>query len=171
VGAAARDDRLDEEILDLLGGLIASLLGQAEQVARCFGVPTVFIKALHLLDGPMPMKELGRRMHCDPSFVTSVADMLESRGLVTREADPGDRRVKKLVLTPAGRALREQMAEEVRSRMPWHETLDRSERACLLELVRKMLQAGGQDTGRAAAAREAGTGEVSALLNPSPQRG
>ncbi len=29
----------------------------------------------------MAMKELGKRMHCDPSFVTLVADMLEKRGL------------------------------------------------------------------------------------------
>ncbi|MBO0807811.1 MAG: MarR family transcriptional regulator [Actinobacteria bacterium] len=155
--AGTEDSRVDDELLDALGALIVYLLGQGEQVARGCGVPTVFIKALHWLDGPLPMKELGRRMHCDPSFVTSVADMLASRGLATREADPADRRVKRLVLTADGRELKQRVASEVQARMPWRETLDPSEQACLLGLIRKMLPTEVRDAGLPAL-REAMTG-------------
>ena len=69
---------VDLDLLDALGGLIARLLAEGERLAKDCGVPSFFIKALHLMDGPLAMKELGQRMHCDPSFVTSIADMMES---------------------------------------------------------------------------------------------
>ena len=50
----------------------------------------------------MAMRDLGRQMHCDPSFVTAIADMLEKRGLARREASTADRRIKNLVLTREG---------------------------------------------------------------------
>lgn len=156
--AGTEDRRVDDELLEALGALIVYLLGQGEQVARGCGVPTVFIKALHWLDGPLPMKELGRRMHCDPSFVTSVADMLASRGLATREADPADRRVKRLVLTPDGRELKQRVAAEVQARMPWRQALDPAEQTCLLGLIRKMLPADAGDAGLAAPLPETMTG-------------
>ena len=57
---------VDLDLLDALGGLIARLLAEGEQLAKDCGVPVFFIKALHLMDGPLAMKELGQRMHCDP---------------------------------------------------------------------------------------------------------
>ena len=71
--------------------LIGNIVGQAEQLAQRLAVPVPFIKALHTLDCPMAMKELGKRMHCDPSFVTLVTDMLEKRGLARREPHLVDR--------------------------------------------------------------------------------
>jgi hypothetical protein len=90
----------------------------------------------------MAMKELGKRMHCDPSFVTLVADMLEKRGLARREPHPADRRVKNLVLTDDGLALKCKVEEELSSRMPWNLALSDEERAQLLALIRKMISAG-----------------------------
>ena len=60
--------------------------------------------ALRLLDTeePMPMSALAERLFCDASNVTGIADRLESRGLIERQSPEGDRRVKGLVLTPAG---------------------------------------------------------------------
>jgi DNA-binding MarR family transcriptional regulator len=89
----------------------------------------------------MAMKELGRKFHCDPSFVTAIADLLDSRGLGRRETDSRDRRIKHLLLTPKGLELRERLEQELFARMPWSQTLDVSERECLLALLRKM--AGG----------------------------
>ena len=68
------------------------------------------------------MKELGQRMHCDPSFVTSIADMMEKRGLAVRESDPADRRVKRLVLT-AGLDMRRQVEQAMLERSPWRQAL------------------------------------------------
>ena len=86
------------------------------------------------------MKELGLRMGCDPSFVTTVADALEKRGLARREPSQRDRRSKNLVLTDEGAALRLRLWAELSSRAPWCTTLDTGERRCLLGLMRKMLR-------------------------------
>ena len=95
----SEEDLLDLEILDAVAGLFAQLVAEGEAVAKGFGIPVFVIKALHMLDTPLAMKDLGRRMHCDPSFITSIADTLEKYGLAAREADPGDRRVKPVSYT------------------------------------------------------------------------
>ena len=64
-------------------------------------------------DQPLSMRDLALRLKCDPSNITGLIDRLEARGLVERQPHPGDRRVKYLVLTPAGRSLREQLAARV----------------------------------------------------------
>lgn len=131
---------VDREILDNVTELFGFLAAQGEQLAQRLGMPAFFIKALHLLDHPMAMKDLGRRMHCDPSFVTGIADMLEKRGLAAREPDPADRRVKRLVLTPAGEELKQQVEAELLARLPWRNALDDAERACLLGHITTMVR-------------------------------
>jgi MarR family transcriptional regulator, organic hydroperoxide resistance regulator len=147
-----RADQPSWEVADCFFELIGNIVGQAEQVAQRLNVPAPFIKALHTLDCPMAMKELGKRMHCDPSFVTLVADMLEKRGLARREPHPADRRVKNIVLTSEGEALKRQVEAEMTARMPWNRALNESERAQLLALIRKMLSAdeSGADAGASA---------------------
>jgi DNA-binding MarR family transcriptional regulator len=136
----SRSEPLDSEILDALGQLSASLVASAEHMARRLGVPSFCLKALELLGNPMAMGDLGRLLHCDPSFVTTIADLLEKRGLARREAGTADRRIKNLVLTPAGTGLREQVRHEFLARVPWRD-FDDEERACLLALIRKMIRA------------------------------
>ena len=85
------------------------------------------------------MKELAQRMGCDASFVTAIADTLEERGFIRREPGQRDRRVKNLLLTPDGIAAKERMMAQLAAKMPWCYALDDGERACLLTLLRKML--------------------------------
>lgn len=132
------EDLLDLEILDSVAGLFGRLIAEGEALAKSFGVPVFLIKALHILDNPLAMKDLGQRMHCDPSFITSIADTLEKRGLAAREPDPADRRVKRLVLTPAGAELKARIEDEVLSHTPWRQSLSREQRASLLALIRTM---------------------------------
>ena len=134
----SEEDLLDLEILDSVAGLFGKLVAEGEALAKSFGIPAFVIKALHMLDNPLAMKDLGQRMHCDPSFITSIADTLEKHGLATREPDPADRRVKRLVLTPAGADLKARLEDEVLSRTPWRQRLSREERADLLALIRAM---------------------------------
>jgi DNA-binding MarR family transcriptional regulator len=134
------EDQLDLEVLDALAGLFARLLGEAERLAKEYQVPAFFLKALHLLDGPLAMKELGGRMQCDPSFVTSIADMLEKRGLAVREPDPADRRVKRLVLTESGCQFKQRFEQEMLARLPMRSCLTHDERVTLLGLLHKMAQ-------------------------------
>jgi MarR family transcriptional regulator, organic hydroperoxide resistance regulator len=139
VQGQSRSEQLDEEILDGVSQLLGRIIVLGESMAQRLSVPSFFIKALHTLERPMAMKDLGKRMHCDPSFVTVVADMLEKRGLARREAHPGDRRVRNLVLTSDGLALKHRIESEMAARMPWSRALDESEREQLLALIRKMV--------------------------------
>jgi DNA-binding MarR family transcriptional regulator len=132
------EDLLDLEILDAVAGLFGRLVAEGEALAKSLGIPVFVIKALHMLDTPLAMKDLGQRMHCDPSFITSIADTLEKYGLAAREADPGDRRVKRLVLTPAGADLKGRIEDEVLSHTPWRQSLTQEQRASLLALIRTM---------------------------------
>jgi DNA-binding MarR family transcriptional regulator len=63
-----------------------------------------------LLEAPRPMGELAHLMHCDNSNITGLVDRLTERGLVERRAAEGDRRVKLVALTEAGRDLAEELA-------------------------------------------------------------
>jgi DNA-binding MarR family transcriptional regulator len=167
-------NQVDVEILDAMAELVAAMLTRAENVAQQYGVPIFFLKALHRLDCPMAMKDLGQRMRCDPSFVTNIADQLEKRGLATRESDPADRRVKRIALTPAGLELKQRIENEILGGLPWRHALDNDERACLLGLVRKLIPAaqagnlsGHEDHHGAAEHRE----EVSEVLVSAPVTG
>src|SRR5713226_10623945 len=118
-----KPEQLDADILNGVADLIGQIVAHGEKIAQRFSFPSFFIKALHTLDCPMAMKELGKRMHCDPSFVTLVADMLEKRGLAHREPHPADRRIKNIVLTEDGVALKRQVEAEITARMPWNKAL------------------------------------------------
>ena len=54
----------------------------------------------------IPMRSLAARLDYDASNLSVLVDRLERRGAVERRSDPGDRRVKVLVLTPEGERLR-----------------------------------------------------------------
>jgi len=138
VQTRSEEDLLDLEILDAVAGLFAQLVAEGETLAKSFGIPVFVIKALHMLDTPLAMKDLGRKMHCDPSFITSIADTLEKYGLAAREADPGDRRVKRLVLTPAGADLKGRIEDDLLRRTPWRQALTPEQRASLLALIHAM---------------------------------
>jgi len=160
-------DQQNSEIAECFFELIGSIVGQAEQLAHRLGIPAPFIKALHTLDCPMAMKELGKRMHCDPSFVTLLADMLEKRGLARREPHPADRRVKNIVLTSEGEALKRRVENEITTRMPWNRALNKSERAQLLALIRKMLNADESGADAGASAQDTLRGIFSSALQES----
>jgi DNA-binding MarR family transcriptional regulator len=52
--------------------------------------------------GPMPASALAERMHTARPQMTGLLDRLQAVGLVERTADPGDRRVTTIAMTPAG---------------------------------------------------------------------
>jgi DNA-binding MarR family transcriptional regulator len=68
-------------------------------------------------DRPTPMYAIADHLACDASNVTGLVDRLEARGYVERRAAPADRRVRTLVLTPEGVAVRGEVIERM-SRPP-----------------------------------------------------
>jgi MarR family transcriptional regulator, organic hydroperoxide resistance regulator len=134
------DHGLNQQITDTFGELFRHAHDLGQGIAAEFGLTVSDTKALVMLEAPMTMKDLGLRMGCDPSFVTSVADALEKHGLARREPSLRDRRSKNIVLTQEGATLRDRLCAELSARAPWCTTLDTSERRCLLGLMRKMLK-------------------------------
>jgi DNA-binding MarR family transcriptional regulator len=130
---------LDRDILDALTTLVKRAGTVGQSIAAGFEIAPHDLLALFKLEGGLPMKELAQRMGCDASFVTAIADTLEDRGFVRREAGQRDRRIKNLVLTPEGTAAKERLMAQVAAKMPWCYALDDAERRCFLSLLRKML--------------------------------
>ena len=97
------------EAWTLLFRLFVSQRGRVPAVAAEFELSPMQAHVLRLLDQPLPMRALASRLCCDASNVTGIVDRLEQRGLVERRAAPSDRRVKLLVVTRRGQALRRRM--------------------------------------------------------------
>src|ERR1700693_3484844 len=134
------DDELNQQISEVFTEIIKYAHDIGQQIATEFGLTGSDAMALFKLEAPMTMKELGLRMGCDPSFITTVADALEKHGLARREPSLRDRRSKNIVLTPQGVTVRDRIVTELMARAPWCTTLDTPERQCLLGLMRKMLR-------------------------------
>ena len=60
---------------------------------------------------PVRMADLAERLHVVARSATDVVEFLAAGGWVERSPDPGDRRVRLLALTVAGRRLAEQVLE------------------------------------------------------------
>ena len=137
------DEQLNQQISDTFPELFKLFHELGQRIAIEFGLNGSDAIALVKLDAPLTMKELGQRMGCDPSFITTIADSLEKHGLARREPSLRDRRSKNIVLTPEGEAVRDRLFRELMTRAPWCTALDTGERRCLLGLMRKMLRARG----------------------------
>src|SRR5829696_876214 len=98
------------------------------------GLSPTLSAALATVDrhGPLTPSELAQRERVRRPTVTRLAARLEEMGLLTRAADPGDRRSSLLSVTPEGRALLETMRDrkdaDLASRLAG---LDPGERAAL----------------------------------------
>lgn len=130
---------VNRDIMNGLTDLMKRAAAHSQSVADLFSLTASDLLALLKLDHVMTMTELSRHMGVDPSFVTTIADTFEGRGLARREPSLRDRRMKNLVLTPEGMAVRERMMQELAPRMPWCHGLDAKERRIFLVLIRKIL--------------------------------
>jgi len=99
------------ELADVLFNLMPLVVNHVNQRLEELGMTNTDYWALRSIEDPMPMNELAHCMDFDPSYVTIVADRLETLGLVERQPHPTDRRVKNLVLTAKGRRLKKTIPE------------------------------------------------------------
>lgn len=106
-----------------------------------------FITLKELAVGTAGVTELARAAQLNPGAMTRLLDKLEGRGLVTRVADPDDRRALNIHLTDAGLAIWEdidQCGRRVRERaMSGLSDADRDQLYRLLEQVRDNLSLSG----------------------------
>lgn len=120
-------------------------------VAEKYGLTTIQSHTLLLLtpENPSPMNSLSTWLACDASNVTGIVDRLESQGLITRQDNPADRRVKMITLTPAGLHQRNNLLHELFSieKSELADILTASEIHTLVRLLDKLqrgIQAGAR---------------------------
>jgi DNA-binding MarR family transcriptional regulator len=98
--------------------LMFDLNDSRNEVSDTLGMSFFRAKALmKLADGPLTMRELVAKLASDAPYTSVVVDDLERRGLVERSVHPGDRRVKVVSLTAAGRESAV-IATEIQNRPP-----------------------------------------------------
>src|SRR3954471_8727941 len=91
-------------LLILLSDVARLIRTQADRRARAHGMTRAQWMILVRLRrcGGMTQRELAEILEVEPITVGRLVDRLAARGLVERRADPADRRVWRLHLTPAG---------------------------------------------------------------------
>jgi MarR family transcriptional regulator, organic hydroperoxide resistance regulator len=97
--------------------------------------------ALRRLDPerPLAMSTLAEALACDASNVTGIVDKLETRGLIARRGADHDRRVKTLVVTERGRALRDRLIARLQEPPPAVCALSVDVKALLTSTLRAVL--------------------------------
>ena len=126
----------------VLMGLIFRVAERAKDdftaVAAECGLSPVLARAVLILEEPAPMHEIAGHLACDPSYVTNIADQLETQHLAERAAGE-DRRVKMLRLTPAGLEMRQRLQEALAAGSSMRGSLNPRQRADLEKLLEQML--------------------------------
>jgi MarR family transcriptional regulator, organic hydroperoxide resistance regulator len=129
-----------------MAGLLVALVGQtAMQISQCAeqcGLSVVQASALLQIDDSMSMRELSARLGGHASSATGIADRLAARGLAERHEDAGDRRVKRVGLTPEGAATRTQLVDCMESARSPFTRLSAAERQQLHGLLLAALEPG-----------------------------
>jgi DNA-binding MarR family transcriptional regulator len=87
----------------------------------------------------LPMSALADALFCDPSNITGIVDRLEMRELIERQSDPGDRRVKRIVLTRKGARIRERVLGRLHEPPEALQRLSVPEQRQLAQLLHKAL--------------------------------
>ncbi|KPI03195.1 transcriptional regulator, MarR family [Actinobacteria bacterium OK074] len=141
-------DALTLEVVDLIGTVVARYHEEYEQAAAGHALTGAQARLLALLTlGPLPMRQVARKLKCEPSNVTGIVDRLEARGLVERRADPADRRVKLAAATPEGRKVARSLRESLDFAREPLAGLAEGERLALRELLVRMLAGAAENGG------------------------
>ncbi len=128
----------DETLGEAFWAVARQLREVSQETLAPWDISPSHLRALRVLrrHGVMRLSELSDRLHIAPRSTTEVIDALESRGLVQRRPDSGDRRATLVEVTGHGAsvldAIRGTEAERVFGR------LSQADRAHLARILRKL---------------------------------
>ena len=133
------DDEVVREIVALANELVGRIWVQLQTRMAELNLSGPEAKALQSLeaDRPLSMRELAARLHANPSNVTVSVGKLEARGLVSRHG-AGDRRVKNVMLTAAGVALRDRLEARLMEDHPAVGGLSPAQREAFRRILRQL---------------------------------
>ena len=97
----------DESLSEAFWAVARQLRETSQETLAPWDITPAHLRALRVLQrhGTMRLSELSDRLHIAPRSTTEVVDALESRDLVRRRADPGDRRATLVEVTEHGAAI------------------------------------------------------------------
>ncbi|WP_371659685.1 MarR family winged helix-turn-helix transcriptional regulator [Streptomyces sp. NBC_00280] len=137
-----RRDPMTLEVIDLIGAVVARYHEEYEEAATQHSLTGAQARLLSLLSlEPLPMRQLARKLRCEPSNVTGIVDRLESRDLVERRPDPSDRRVKLAACTDEGLRVARSLRDSLDFAREPLAGLSDEERVLLRGLLLRMVQA------------------------------
>jgi DNA-binding MarR family transcriptional regulator len=130
-----------QEAWGLMSRLFWEMRPRMLRIASEFGLTPPQLFALRSLDPeqPVPMRALAKALHCDSSNVTGLVDGLEAQGLVERREAEHDRRVRMLVVTERGAALRARMHEAIQQVPEPLAGLGEEDQRALRDILRRAL--------------------------------
>jgi DNA-binding MarR family transcriptional regulator len=137
-GAAGPEPTGDETLAEAFWAVARRLRDTSQETLAPWDINPSQLRALRVLrrHGVMRLSELSDRLRIAPRSATEVVDALESRGLVQRRPDPGDRRATLVEVTGDGAgvldAVRGTEAERVFRR------LSPTDRSHLARILRKL---------------------------------
>ena len=138
--------QLEVEAASLVFALARQMEAHNQAIAAEFGLTGPQARLLVQLGDPVPMGQLAERLDCDPSNVTGLVDRLHARGLLERQVDEADRRVKLLTLTSAGRRLRAELEARLFAGRPLLARLSRGDQQALRDLLRRAVGSPGDES-------------------------
>jgi DNA-binding MarR family transcriptional regulator len=101
---ASTDPAGDESLADAFGAVARRLREKSAETLAPWDITPAHLRALRTLSrhGTMRLSELSDYLQVAPRTATEVVDALESRDLVRRRPDPGDRRATLVEVTDHG---------------------------------------------------------------------
>ena len=102
--AGQGDSAGDESLSEAFWSVARRLRETSQETLAPWDITPAQLRALRVLrrHGQMRLSELSDYLHIAARSTTEVADALESRGLINRQPDPGDRRATLVELTEHG---------------------------------------------------------------------
>jgi DNA-binding MarR family transcriptional regulator len=133
------DQELVRDVLRHLIGVVHAMKEHVMSIAKEFDLTLTQLDAIKNLGEPCSQRELAEHLHFDASNVTDIVDRLEARGLVTRTVDPSDRRIRRVVPTAEGEAVRRKLFERAVAEAPIN-SLTAAEMTKLRDLLGKIAE-------------------------------
>ncbi|MFG1611037.1 MarR family winged helix-turn-helix transcriptional regulator [Actinoplanes sp. NPDC049265] len=148
-------DPVLDELSTLVFEMTRRLRNDFNVSAAELNLPPTQALALMCLVAPASMRELATRLSCEPSNVTAIVDGLERRGLVTRELDPSDRRIKQVTLTGEGKRHRTKLGSHNKAKVAAVFNLSAPDRSQLRDLLSRALGDSSRSTSDSSESRPA----------------
>lgn len=139
---ASADQARDDALSEVFWAVARQLRERSQETLAPWDITPAHLRALRTLrrHGTMRLSELSDHLHIAPRSTTEVVDALETRDLVRRRADPGDRRATLVEVTEHGAeilaAIRDTRGVEAGRVFGRLGPADRAELARILALLR-----------------------------------